>query len=126
MTTQEQAAKKSSDKVAFAKIVRRQKPSYWARRLKTIPNPQLRGWVASLIWWAYVNLPEKGELVESMDDYNPHHPNPIADLPPTLKRLGLPTPPIINLPMTTAPKRNADQRGWLRKSFRSRQENVSA
>jgi hypothetical protein len=108
-------AKKTSAKIEFSKIVRKHPPSYWGILLRTIEGQQLKSWIASLIWWSYIEIPIKGEVVSLMESYNPHKDNPINDLEPALKEIGLPCPPIINPPMSTAKKINTSS--WSKKNY---------
>ena len=95
-TQYEKASATMGEKNSLAHMVKRYPSIHWANLLqKHVADKRIRGWAASIIWWAYPNsiTPERGQLLyEMMELFKPSVFGRDEELKLAFEKLGLPKP----------------------------------
>lgn len=95
-TQYEKASATMGEKNSLAHMVKRYPSTHWANLLqKHVADSRIRGWAASIIWWAYPNsiTPERGQLLyEMMELFRPSVFGRDEELNSVFEKLGLPKP----------------------------------
>ncbi len=95
-TQYEKAGEVSRKKHSLTEAVKKQPSAHWAKLLqKHVADSRIRGWAASIIWWAYPSkaTPERGQILyEMMELFRPSVFGHDEELNAAFSKLGLPKP----------------------------------
>lgn len=95
-TQYDKAVSTMGEKNLLAAAVKRKPSTHWATLLqKHVTDSKIRGWAASIIWWAYPSkaTPGRGQLLyEMMELFRPSVFGRDEELNTAFEKLGLPKP----------------------------------